>query len=162
MKSDSVPLRVSDPPPKPLLIWDGDCRFCELWVERWRIATGGQFDDAPSKQVASRYPEIPTETFDDAVVFIDETGRVFTAAEAIFRSLRGHVPYRALGWAYDRVPGFAGISNLFYRIIAQNRRIASAVTRALWGNDLRPVHYQHAQRWFLRGLGLVCICNWGV
>lgn len=148
-------LRVSNPPAKPLLIWDGDCRFCELWVERWRVATAGKFDDARSQEVAARYPEIPAGTFDYAVVFIDETGRVFTAAEAVFRALRGRVPHRSLSWAYDRVPGFGGISNLLYRIVAKNRRTASAITRALWGNDVRPPNYQRAQRWFLRGLGLV-------
>jgi predicted DCC family thiol-disulfide oxidoreductase YuxK len=148
-------LRVSNPPPEPLLIWDGDCRFCELWVERWRAASAGRFDDAPSQQVAHHYPEIPSETFDYAVVLIDESGRVFTGAEAIFRTLRDRAPHRALGWAYDRVPGVAGICDLFYRVSAQNRGVASAVIRALWGQDLRPVNYQYAQRWFLRGLGLV-------
>jgi predicted DCC family thiol-disulfide oxidoreductase YuxK len=136
------------------LIWDGDCRFCQLWVERWRAATAGKFDDAPSQQGAARYPEIPADVFNSAVVYIDQTGRVFTGAKAIVQALRGRIPHRALGWAYDRVPGFAGLSNFLYRIIARNRRAASAITRALWGNDVRPANYQHAQRWFLRGLGL--------
>ena len=153
--NSNQPLRVSSPPPHPLLIWDGNCRFCELWVERWRVATCGKFDDAPSQEVAARYPQIPANVFDHVVVYIDETGRVFTGAEAIFRATRVGVPYRAFGWAYDHVPGFAGVSNFLYRIVARNRPLASAITRALWGNDVRPASYQHAQRWFLRGLGLV-------
>ena len=155
LKSTAPQLRVSNPPPKPLLIWDGDCRFCGLLVERWRAASGGKFDDAPSQQIASRYADIPAHTFDHAVVYIDETGCVFTGAKAVFESLRSRIPHRVLGWAYDRVPGFAPTSEFFYRIIARNRSAASAITRALWGNDFRPASYQHAQRWFLRGLGLV-------
>ena len=27
---------VRDAPPKPLLIFDGDCHFCRRWIERWR------------------------------------------------------------------------------------------------------------------------------
>ena len=107
MKSDSVPLRVSNPPSKPLLIWDGDCRFCELWVERWRVATGGQFDDSPSKEITSRYPQIPAETFDNAVVFIDETGRVFTAAEAIFRSMSEEEVARSVESPLGNYPAWA-------------------------------------------------------
>jgi hypothetical protein len=37
-------LRVSNPPPKALLIWDGDCDFCRLWIERWREMTAGKVD----------------------------------------------------------------------------------------------------------------------
>ena len=149
------PFRVSNPPPKPLLIWDGDCRFCELWIERWRAATRGKFDDAPSQQVSARYPEVPADVFNHAVVYIDETGSVFTGAEAIVRALRVRFPHRTLAWAYDKVPGFAPLSEFFYRRVARNRRTASAITRALWGNEVRPANYRNAQHWFLRGLGLV-------
>src|SRR5205814_4691038 len=138
--------RVSNPPPKPLLIWDGDCRFCELWIERWRIFSAGRLDDATSQQAATRLPEIPVEQFDRTIVFIDTNGTVFTGAEAVFRSLRFRRPYSWLTWAYDRVPGFAEVSEFGYGIIARNRRTSSAITRFCWGRHVHPGSYLWAQQ----------------
>jgi len=148
-------LRVSNPPPKPLLIWDGDCEFCRLWVERWRILVGDTADDATFQQAAVRFPEIPREKFERAVIYIDTSGTVFSGAEAMFHSLTGRSRYRWLSGGYDHVPGFAALSEFFYRIIARHRRISSAITSALWGKNVRPPVYHQTQRWFLRGLGLV-------
>jgi len=33
MKSD---IHIATPPPKPLLVFDGDCNFCTLWIRRWQ------------------------------------------------------------------------------------------------------------------------------
>ncbi|HEY4282068.1 MAG TPA: lipase maturation factor family protein [Chthoniobacterales bacterium] len=148
-------LRVSNPPPKPLLIWDGECRFCALWVERWRQIAGSSADDAMSQEAAARYPEIPPELFERAIVYIDADGKVFTAAEAIFRSLRLRGWQRALAWTYDHIPAFAAVSEFCYRLTARNRQVSSTITRILWGSDLRSPRYHRTQRWFLRGLGVV-------
>ena len=58
--------RVCHPPPKPLLIWDGDCHFCRLWVERWRVITGGAVDDATFQEIAERFPELSRNVHDAA------------------------------------------------------------------------------------------------
>ncbi|MEY2542445.1 MAG: hypothetical protein QOI22_2047 [Verrucomicrobiota bacterium] len=146
-------LRVAARPPRPLLIWDGDCHFCRLWIERWREITRGEIDYATSQEVADRFPEIPRDQFGKSVVFIDKDGEVFFAAEAVYRSLRASRKW--LSWSYDRIPGFAAISEIGYKIIARNRGLSSALTRLLWGNDVRPPTYFAARTWFLRALGLV-------
>ena len=69
--------RVSNPPPKPLLIWDGECHFCRRWIERWRVITGGEVEYAPYQEIAERFPEIPREQFQRSVVYIDKNGQVF-------------------------------------------------------------------------------------
>lgn len=148
-------LRVSNPPTKPLLIWDGECRFCRLWVERWRVLVANRADDTSFQQIADRFPEIPRKQFERAVVYIDASGNVFSGAEAIFRSMQFHFSRRWLAWSYDHVPGFAGVSEVAYRIVARHRRTSSAITGLLWGSDLRPPTYFRAQIWFLRGLGIV-------
>ena len=148
-------LRVSNPPPKPLLIWDGDCHFCRLWIERWRTVTGGKIDYAPYQEVADRFPEIPRKQFQKSVVFVDKDGEVFVAAEAVYRSLRCRSSRRWMSWSYDRVPAFASVSEAAYRFIARHRTFSSAITRLLWGNDVRPPTYFAARRWFLRALGLI-------
>src|SRR5437879_1798903 len=148
-------LRVSNPPPKPLMIWDGDCHFCKRWIERWREITAGNVDYATYQEAAARFPEIPVEQFKRAVAFIEPDGEAFFAAEAVYRSLRYRSSRKWLAWSYDHVPGFAAISETAYKFIAHNRSPGSTVTRLLWGNDVRPPTYFWARRWFLRMLGLI-------
>jgi len=148
-------IRVSNPPPKPLIIWDGDCHFCRRWIERWREITRGDVDYATSQESAERFREIPREQFERSVIYIETDGNVFSGAEAVFRSLRCRSSKKWLAWSYERVPGFAPMSESFYKIIASNRRFASTITRILWGDDVRPATYFVAHRWFLRAVGLI-------
>jgi predicted DCC family thiol-disulfide oxidoreductase YuxK len=148
-------LRVSNPPAKPLLIWDGDCHFCRLWIERWREVTAGKVDYRASQEVADRFPEIPAEEFDRSVVLIKPDGTALFAAEAVYCSLGYQHSRRWLAWSYDHVPGFAALSETGYGLIARHRKLASAVTRLLWGKDVRRPTYFWARRWFLRALGAI-------
>src|SRR5256886_5144306 len=147
-------LRISNPPPKPLMIWDGECHFCKRWIERWREITGGKVDYATYQDAAHRFPEIPVEQFKRAVALIEPTGEAFFAAEAVHRSLGYRSSRKWLAWSYDHIPGFAAISETAYKFIARHRSLGSAVTRLLWGKDVRPPTYFWVQRWFLRALGL--------
>src|SRR6267143_32272 len=147
--------RVLNPPPRPLMIWDGECHFCKRWIERWRDITAGKVDYATYQEAVARFPEIPVEQFKRAVAFIEPDGEVFFAAEAVCRSLRYRSSRKWLAWSYDHVPGFAAISETAYKFIAHNRNVGSTVTRLLWGKDVRPPTYFWARRWFLRMLGLI-------
>jgi len=148
-------LRVGNPPPKPLMIWDGDCHFCKRWIERWREITAGKVDYCTYQETAGRFPEVPVEQFKRAVAFIEPDGKTFFAAEAVYRSLRSRSSRKWLAWSYDHVPGFAVVSELAYKFIARHRKLGSAITRLLWGKDVRPPTYFWARRWFLRALGLI-------
>ena len=146
--------RVANPPTKPLLIWDGECHFCKLWIERWREITAGKVDYATYQEVADRFPEIPRDEFRRAMAFIEPDGQAFLAAEAVYRSLGYRSSRKWLAWSYDHVPGFAAISETAYKFIARHRGLGSTFTRLLWGKDVRPPTYFWARRWFLRALGL--------
>ena len=148
-------LRVSNPPPKPLMIWDGECHFCKRWIERWREITGGKVDYATYQEAAAWFAEIPIEQFKRSVVFIETDGKACFAAEAVYRSLQYGSSRKWLAWGYDHVPGFAGISETAYKFIARHRGLGSTFTRLCWGTDVRPPTYFWARRWFLRMLGLV-------
>src|SRR2546430_3064866 len=150
-----IPPRVPNPPTKPLIIWDGECHFCRRWTERWREITRDAVDYATSEESAERFPEIPREQFERSLIYIETDGSVFLGAEAVFRSLRCRSSRKWLAWSYDHVPGFAAVSESLYRIIAFNRRFASAITRLLWGDDVRPPAYFVARRLVLSALGLI-------
>ena len=148
-------LHVSNPPPNPLMIWDGECHFCKRWIERWREITAGKVDYATYQEAAARFPEIPVEQFRRAVALIEPNGEAFFAAEAVYRSLGYRSSRKWLVWSYDHVPGFAAISETAYKFIARHRSLGSTFTRLLWGKDVRPPTYFWARRWFLRMLGLI-------
>src|SRR5437867_3213236 len=62
-------LRVSNPPSKPLLLWDGECDFCRLWIERWKEITAGKIDYAAYQEEAEYFPEISRDEFKHSMVF---------------------------------------------------------------------------------------------
>src|SRR5437879_2884266 len=137
------------------MIWDGECHFCRLWIERWREITRGQVEYATYQEAAETFPEISRTEFQRAVAYIDREGKVFFAAEAVYRSLRCRSSRKWLAWSYDHVPAFVPISESVYKFVASHRDFGSAITRLLWGDDVRPPTYFVARRWFLRALGLV-------
>jgi lipase maturation factor 1 len=144
---------VRDAPPRPLLIFDGNCHFCRRWIERWRDLTAGTVEYSPFQEVAKLFPEISREDFERSVQFIEADGTVFNGAEAVFRSL-GHKRGRKwMTWCYEHLPGFAVTAEAAYRLVARSRRTASFFTHLLWGKDVRQPAYFESRRWFLRSLG---------
>jgi len=53
--------------PAPLLIFDGDCGFCRVWVEYWKRLTGNHLKYEPYQKVADRFPDVPRERFAHSV-----------------------------------------------------------------------------------------------
>jgi len=150
-------LSVAAPPSKPLLVYDGECHFCRLWVGRGQQITGDAVDYLPSQHpdIARRFPEIPPASYDRAVQLIDVNGRVHSGAEAIFRALAANPHY---GWpllACQKVPALSKLTEGIYNFIAAHRPIFSRLTRWLWGRHVeRPDHT--VTRWFfLRALGII-------
>jgi lipase maturation factor 1 len=128
-----------------------------LWIERWREMTTGKVDYSTYQKAADRFPEVPGHEFNRSLVLIEPDGTAFFAAEAVYRSLayQSRRSREWLAWSYDHVPGFAAVSETGYRFIARHRKWASAVTRLLWGKDVRRPTYLWARRWFLRVLGVI-------
>jgi predicted DCC family thiol-disulfide oxidoreductase YuxK len=139
---------------RPLLVYDGECGFCRLWIERWKFYTRETVDYAPFQEAANRFPEIPPEKFQRSVQLIEHGGRVSSGAEAVFRTLA----YANQKWflrAYRSLPGFRAVSEWFYRLVARNRDTFLKITRFLWGKHVRPSTYFLAQFAFLRFLAVI-------
>ncbi len=147
--------QVAQPPPQPLLVYDGDCGFCKLWIARWREITAGRIDYAPLQETAARFPEVPRRAFEHAVKLIVPDGRVFSSAEAVLRSLGAGRQFALGRWSYEHLPGFAALSEVAYAFIAGHRELAHKTTSLLWGEDVRRPTYFRARAWFLRTLGVI-------
>ena len=105
-------LRVATPPTKPLMVYDGDCRFCVLWIKRWQQASGESVDYVPLQDpgVRKKFPELAPERLATAVHLIETNGAVFSGAEAAFRALANDPSkQRFLRW-YQDSPTFATCS----------------------------------------------------
>ncbi len=154
MKRD---LHVAAPPPKPLMIFDGDCNFCTLWIKRWQQATGDAVEYLPfqNPRIAEQFPELPRERFETAVHLVEPDGAFYSGAEAVFRALaHNQQKCRPLRW-YQQSPGFATTTERCYRFVAEHRPLFSWLTRIGWGKHVeRPTYF--LARWiFLRSLGAI-------
>jgi predicted DCC family thiol-disulfide oxidoreductase YuxK len=154
MKCD---IRVAASPPKPLMVFDGDCNFCTLWIRRWQQITGDTVDYLPSQDpnVAKQFQEIPRDNFNTAVQLIETDGVVYSGAEAVFRVLAKNPKWQWPLSAYENVPAISRITESAYDFVASRRTFFSRLTRWFWGRHVELPDY-FLTRWiFLRALGVI-------
>jgi predicted DCC family thiol-disulfide oxidoreductase YuxK len=161
-------------PERPLMLYDGNCDFCRLWIARWRRVTGDAVEYLPAQQVSSRFPEVPLSKFAEAVQLREPDGRWSSGAEAVYRALshaRGApapgAPAEGGSWSgpasgawialYRGLPPFAWASEFGYRVIARNRPFFTRVTRWVWGEHVTPPGQRLTAWIFLRLLGLISL-----
>ena len=151
------PSQVASPPSKPVMVYDGDCRFCALWIRRWAQMTGEGVDYLPLQdpRVALLYPELPRERLETAVHFIDTGGAVYEGAEAVFRSLATNPSRRWWLHLYQGLPLAARASERAYRLVARHRSLFSWLTRIAWGRHVEPAGHFLVRRTFLAFLGAI-------
>lgn len=113
---------------KPILVYDGDCDFCQYWISRWKHITKDRIDYLPYQEIYSDFPEIPISEFQSSVKLILHTGQVYSGAEAILRALNNSV----LLWCYTNFPGFSYVTKAVYRFVAKHRQHFSKMTQRLW------------------------------
>ena len=139
------------------MIFDGDCSFCRYWIARWRPLTGDWVDYSPSQdpQIAERFPEIPVQSFKQAVQLVEPDGQVYGGAEAVLRTLGSVGERRRALWLYEHVPGVAGVLELGYLFVASNRSALWKLT-SWFAPDVAHKPAYIITRWvFLRFIGLI-------
>ncbi len=99
---------------------------------------------APFQEVGRQFPEISEQQFHSSVQLIEPDGRIYSGAEAVFRTLERAPAFAWALWAYRRIPGMAPLANWGYRFIARHRS-------GLGGAE----SYLLTRTLFLRGLALV-------
>ena len=137
-------------------MFDGDCRFCRLWVGYWQSQTGSRVEFAPWQSALVRFPEVPERDCRQAVQFVGPEGRV-SGAHAVFAILALMARYRWLLCLYRHAPGFRAVTEWGYRVVAAHRNAGYRVTRMLWGQHVAPSTYDRPVAWFRRGLAAVYV-----
>jgi predicted DCC family thiol-disulfide oxidoreductase YuxK len=138
----------------PVLLFDGDCAFCRLWVGYWQRQTGERVSYSPWQTSLEQFPGITAEECKQAVQFVGPQGSA-SGAHAAFLILAFLPRYRWLLWLYNHLPGFGAITEWGYRLIAAHRDAGYRVTRLLWGNHVEPSTWDKPVAWFRRGLAAV-------
>jgi predicted DCC family thiol-disulfide oxidoreductase YuxK len=140
---------------KPVLVFDGKCSFCRIWIDYSKHLVPGAVEYAPSQEVAADFPQIPPEDFKKAVQLILPSGEVFSGAHAVFKTLAYNPSYRWLLSMYRRVPGLAKLAEFAYRVIAANRNFFYSATVLLFGRTVQPLRFDAVQWLFQKLLAIV-------
>ena len=145
---------MNHPHERPLLIFDGECSFCRVWIEYWQKLTGAQVQYCAYQEVGGRFPDLPQKDFASAVTLFLPSGEARSGAFAVF-SLLALLPGKSwMLWLYVHIPGFALLAELAYRMVARHRSFCYWATRALWGIPIEVESFGIASWLFLRTLGL--------
>ncbi len=141
-------------PAKPLMVYDGDCGFCRLWIKRWRFLTGEKVDYRPYQEAAGLFPEISKDQFQKAVQLIEPDGKVSSGAQAVFRGLSFRSGWGWLSRAYEQFPGLAFVSEKAYGFVASHRNWFSRAGSCGLAPADEPPTYQVSRWLFVKMLAL--------
>jgi len=139
---------------RPLLIYDGRCGFCRIWIDYWKRLTGERIDYAPSQEVGGRFPQIPPEAFAEAVQLVRPDGSVVSGARAVFETL-GRERF------YESSPSIAAFAEAAYGFVARRRSFFYWVTRLTFGKRIEPARFALTQWLFLRLLAAIYLVAFG-
>jgi len=139
----------------PLVIFDGRCGFCRIWIDYWKAITEERIAYAPSQEVGGQYPQISAKNFSESVQLVMPDGDVISGARAVFVTLT-YAPGRAwLLWLYDHIPGVAPATEAAYRLIARHRTLFYHLTRFTFGKRILPWKFARVEWLFLRLLAAI-------
>ncbi len=134
------------PNEKPMMVWDGECGFCNYWITRWKSKTEDRIDYQTFQQVAENYKDIPLKEFKKASRLIETDGSVFSGPDSAYRSFtyfekedsRWHLWYSKYKW-------FTYLSDHTYNYIAKHRGFFFFLTKIFFGKDPESIK----PYWFL-------------
>ena len=140
-------------PPKPRLLYDGDCRFCAYWVRYWQRLTGSKVEYRPYQEVLAEHPGLTAQECRRAVQLIEPDGHYSAGADASFRILSyGGCGIYAAVLRRSRLA--TRIAEWAYTFVSRRRDYADSAVRLLWGSERYPARYDRASSIFVRAIAL--------
>ena len=106
---------------RPVLVYDGHCRFCVAQAERLARLLHGRIRlesfREPGVLVRHRLTEAACET---AIQLVEPDGTITSGAAAIARTFRLRPVLAPLGWLYE-LPVLGRLLEAIYGVVARNR-----------------------------------------
>jgi len=108
--------------PRPVLVYDGACRFCVAQAHRLARLAGGRvrLESFRDPGVLERHPGLTHEACARAAQLVEPDGHVRSGAEAVVHALALHAGLGPLAWLYH-LPVVQQVVDLGYRLVARNR-----------------------------------------
>ncbi len=131
-----------------MLIYDGRCGFCKIWLDYWRKLTGDRVEYAASQDVGEQYPQIPKEDFSKSVQLVRPDGSVANGARAVFETL-----------GYEKF--YFSWSEPVYRVIARHRDFFYHLTKWTFGTQIEPARFALTSWIFVRILAVIYAIAFG-
>ncbi len=142
---------------KPVLIYDGRCGFCRIWLDYGQALLGDSVSYVASQDLAAEeFPQLDRAALKSAVYLVLPDGTTFRGAHAVFRSLAPVAAlYRLLLRLYETVGLFRVTADAAYGWIAAHRDFCYHLTALTFGKTIRPHRFQLTEFFFLRALGII-------
>ena len=137
------------------MVWDGECSFCKKFAERFENRSKNLVEFIPYQSLFERYPNAPERDYQNSVHFLEESGST-SGADAIF----SYFNQTGINWPktlYNKFKFFRYLSEFFYRLIANNRKIAGVVGRFFFGSNFLKDTFSISSWTFGRLLGVVSL-----
>jgi predicted DCC family thiol-disulfide oxidoreductase YuxK len=132
-----------DLPQAEVLIYDGQCRFCQRQAARLHRLCGSRlaFLSLHDEEVRRRYPDLTHDMLMEQMYLVDRWGRRHGGA-AVIRHLSLRVPVLWPLCPLLHIPGVMAVGQWIYRIIARNRyRLAGREAPQECDNGTCAVHF---------------------
>lgn len=119
----SVQTKEENQASRPVVVYDGECPFCQRQVRRMkRRDTATIFDYLPrqTEGLEERFPKLSEGDFNTGMRLVNPDGSVSAGADAVYHIARRLKGWQRLAWLY-RVPVLQWIFRSAYTWIAKNR-----------------------------------------
>ena len=114
---------ITDGHPRPVVVYDGQCQFCQRQVRRMKQRDADQvFEYLPrqTEGLEQRFPRLSDGDFNTGMRLVRPDGSVIVGADAVYQIARRLKGWQRLAWLY-RVPVLNWIFRWAYGWIARNR-----------------------------------------
>jgi len=114
---------------KPVVVYDGECRFC-VWSSRRmrKLDTDNQFEYLPrqTEGIEEAFPRLADSDFNTGMRLIVGQDEVYAGADAVYQIYRRLPRFRYVAWLY-RVPVLHWVFRAGYALIARYRHLSGRV-----------------------------------
>jgi predicted DCC family thiol-disulfide oxidoreductase YuxK len=108
--------------PRPVVVYDGACRFCIEQARRLERLVGERVRLASFREpgVLERHPQLRRADCERALQLVEPDGSVRSGADAVVHALGLRAGFAPLRWLYG-IPGLRQLFELGYGMVARNR-----------------------------------------